>query len=56
MDVLVEAWVRRERICSREQVTSATFTFVSVDKNGKSVPLPAKDKLPVYVQGKFGDL
>jgi len=56
MDVLVEAWVRRERICSREQVTSATFTFVSVDKNGKSVPLPAKDELPVYVQGKFGDL
>ena len=56
MDILVEAWVRRERIGSREKVTAATITFVSVDENGKSVPLPAKDELPEYVQGEFGDL
>ena len=56
MDILVEAWVRRERIGRREKVTAATFTFVSVDANGKSVPLPPKDQLPEYVQGEFGDL
>ena len=56
MDVLVEAWVRRERIGLREKVTDATFTFVAVDENSKSVPLPAKDDLPEYVQGEFGDL
>ena len=56
MDILVEAWVRRQRIGSREKVTAATFTFVAVDDNGKPSPLPAKDQLPEYVQGEFGDL
>ncbi len=56
MDILVEAWVRRQRIGSREKVTAATFTFVAVDNNGKPSPLPAKDQLPEYVQGEFGDL
>lgn len=56
MDILVEAWVRRERIGSREKVTAATFTFVAVDKDGKAVPLPAKDELPEYAQDQFGDL
>lgn len=56
MDILVEAWVRRERIGLREKVTDATFTFVAVDDNGKSVPLPAREDLPEYVRGEFGDL
>lgn len=56
MDILVEAWVRRDRIGSREQVTKATFTFVAVDDNGKSVPVPNRDKVPDYVREKFGDL
>lgn len=56
MDILVEAWVRRDRIGSREQVTKATFTFVAVDKNGKSVPIPDRKDLPDYVCESFGDL
>ena len=56
MDILVEAWVRRERIGLREQVTAATFTFVAVDKDGKAVPLPTTDELPEYAQDKFCDL
>ncbi len=56
MDILVEAWVRRDRIGVREQVTEATFTFVAVDDNGKSRPLPKPEELPDYVSQKFGDL
>lgn len=56
MDILVEAWVRRDRIGSREKVTDATFTFVAVDDNGKPVPVPGKDEVPQYVKDKFGDL
>ena len=56
MDILVEAWVRRDRVGNREQVTEATFTFVSVDDNGKSRLLPATKDVPNYVKDKFGDL
>lgn len=48
IDILIEAWVRRGQIGSREKVTQATFTFVSVDENGKSVPLPPVEAVPVY--------
>ena len=54
MDVHVEAWVRRDRIGQREKVTEATFTFVAVDDNGKSVPIPKSADLPAYVAKKFG--
>ena len=56
MDILVEAWVRRDRIGAREKVTEATFTFVAVDDAGKSVPLPKPDELPSYVAREFSDL
>lgn len=56
MDIMVEAWVRRDRIGIREKVTDATFTFVAVDDNGKSVAIPPKDQIPQYVKEKFGDL
>lgn len=48
VDILVEAWVRRGQIGVREKVTEATFTFVAVDENGKSRPLPRVDELPDY--------
>ena len=56
MDILVEAWVRRDRIGVREKVTDATFTFVAVDDDGQSVPIPAKEDIPEYVKEKFGDM
>ena len=56
MDILVEAWVRRDRIGNREKVTDATFTFVAVDDDGKSVAIPPKSEVPQYVKDKFGDL
>jgi len=56
MDIMIEAWVRRDRIGVREKVTAATFTFVAVDEHGKSVPIPDKDQIPQYVKDKFGDL
>lgn len=56
MDILVEAWVRRDRIGIREKVTDAIFTFVAVDEEGKSTPIPSKDQIPQYVRDKFGDL
>ena len=54
MDVLVEAWVRRDRIGNREKVTDAVFTFVAVDAKGKSVPIPSIEEIPQYVKDKFG--
>lgn len=48
IDILIEAWVRRGQIGSREKVTQATFTFVSVDEAGKSVVLPPVDQIPAY--------
>jgi len=56
MDVLVEAWVRRDRIGDRERVTDATFTFVAVGEDGKPVAVPSKESIPEYVTDKFGDL
>ena len=56
MDVLVEAWVRRDRIGVRERVTDATFTFVAMGEDGKPVAVPPKDSIPDYVTDKFGDL
>jgi len=56
MDILIEAWVRRERIGIREKVTEATFTFVSVDDHGRARPIPAKDQIPDYVIKNFGDI
>ncbi len=50
MDILVEAWVRRDQIGLREKVTEATFTFVAVDEDGKSRALPAEHALPNYVK------
>lgn len=56
MDVLVEAWVRRDRIGVREKVTEATFTFVAIGEDGKSVVLPSCDEVPEYVKEQFGYL
>ncbi len=48
MDILIEAWVRRGQIGSREKVTEATFTFVAVDENGNPVAIPPLDQIPQY--------
>ena len=40
MDILIEAWVRRDRMGIREKVTEATFTFVAIGEDGKSRPIP----------------
>ena len=56
MDILVEAWVRRDRIGVREKVTEATFTFVAVDDSGGSRKLPDKSEMPDYVKNNFGDM
>jgi len=56
MDIMIEAWVRRDRIGVREKVTEAVFTFVAVGEDGKSVAVPSKDQVPQYVKDKFGDL
>jgi acyl-CoA thioesterase YciA len=36
----VEAWVLRQRLGDRIQVTSADFTYVALDGDGKPRPLP----------------
>lgn len=56
MDIHVEAWVRRDRIGLRQQVTEATFTFVALGDDGKPAPIPSITDLPTYVAGKFGAL
>jgi len=40
MKIEVEAWARRFRTQIREKVTEATFTFVSIDDQGRPRPLP----------------
>lgn len=40
MAILLEAWVRRNRIGKREKVTAATFTFVAIDERGRPRPVP----------------
>ena len=56
MDIHVEAWVRRDRIGLRQQVTEGTFTFVAVDDDGEPMPLPPGEDVPDYVKQKFGSL
>ena len=36
----VEAWVLRQRLGDRIQVTSADFTYVALDADGRPRPLP----------------
>ncbi len=48
MDVLIEAWVRRNQIGIREKVTQATFTFVAVNAEGKPKAIPFEESLPDY--------
>ncbi len=56
MDIHIEAWVRRDRIGLREQVTEGTFTFVAVDDDGNPRNIPKIKDIPEYVSEKFGDL
>ncbi len=55
MDVLIDAWVRRNQIGLREKVTQATFTFVAVDEDGKPTLLPDEDSLPDYAFDQYTD-
>jgi acyl-CoA thioesterase YciA len=41
MTIKVEAWARRFQTRVREKVTSATFTFVAIDDEGRPRPIPA---------------
>jgi len=56
MKIHVEAWVRRGRIGHREQVTEATFKFVSIDESGTPTPIPAEQDLPPYVLQNDSDI
>ena len=40
MGIELEAWALRGRHGHREQVTEGQFTFVAIDEDGKSRPLP----------------
>jgi acyl-CoA thioesterase YciA len=40
MKIHVEAWARRFRTMVHEKVTDATFTFVAIDEEGRSRPVP----------------
>ena len=42
MGVAIEAWVLRDRIGAREKVTEAVFTFVAIDDEGKTRPVPVE--------------
>ncbi|NDR57101.1 acyl-CoA thioesterase [Aliiruegeria sabulilitoris] len=42
MGVAIEAWVLRDRIGAREKVTEAVFTFVAIDEEGKTRPVPVE--------------
>ncbi|MCV2401288.1 acyl-CoA thioesterase [Marinomonas sp. C2222] len=48
MEILVEAWVRRDRIGAREKVTEGIFKFVAIDETGRSTPIPKEEDLPDY--------
>lgn len=50
MVVHVEAWVRRDRIGSREKVTEGRFKFVALDENGSPTAVPNVDELPDYAR------
>lgn len=38
----IEAWVRRNRLDERQQVTEARFVYVSLDENGQKRPIAAE--------------
>ncbi|MEM9764432.1 MAG: hotdog domain-containing protein [Pseudomonadota bacterium] len=40
MRIAIEVWITRQPSGEHLQVTEATFTFVAIDENGKSRPLP----------------
>lgn len=40
MAINIEAWVLRDRIGAREKVTEAVFTFVAIDSDGNTRPVP----------------
>jgi acyl-CoA thioesterase YciA len=40
MKIHIEAWSKRFLTGVREKVTDATFTFVAVDEDGRSRPIP----------------
>jgi acyl-CoA thioesterase YciA len=40
MRIHIEAWARRFHTRTREKVTDAYFTFVAIDENGRSRPVP----------------
>ena len=40
MTIRLEAWVLRNRLGKREQVTEGVFTFVAIDESGKPRPVP----------------
>jgi len=40
MKIHVEAWARRFHTHGREKVTDAHFTFVAIDEDGRSRPVP----------------
>ena len=42
--IRVEAWVRRRCLDANQlKVTSATFTYVAIDENGKKMPVPDEE-------------
>jgi len=56
LDIQVEAWVRRDLVGDRQQVTEGVFTFVAVDEQGNSTAVPEIQDIPDYVKNKFGGL
>lgn len=49
MTIHVEAWVRRDRIGTREKVTEGNFKFVALDDKGLPKSIPDESELPSYV-------
>jgi len=49
MTIHVEAWVRRDRIGTREKVTEGNFKFVALDDKGLPKSIPDQSELPSYV-------
>lgn len=49
MLIHVEAWVRRDRIGTRERVTEGNFKFVALDESGSPKQIPDESELPDYV-------
>lgn len=49
MTIHVEAWVRRDRIGTREKVTEGNFKFVALNDSGSPKQIPQESELPDYV-------